>query len=282
MKKQTKKEIYAGFGIEYKAGRINYPIYGMKRPILKNGNAKVGKNVWTESLLPTNKIITGYARLANVVNAAGLKEIKGTCNCTCKNEKGETACYACTGCYQFDSTKASLAVNTIMAKFYMNWFKRAIMAQIIADNIKIVRIHAAGDFFSAEYVEMWKEIIKANPGVLFWTYTKTKFENAFNGFSNANIVKSVVKGFGINFGHCGYIAKLYRALKAAGKDVFLCPCGIKGFETETKCNTCCACAKHEYVLFVEHSTSYDSSKDPDLELIKAILNDQEKELAIAA
>lgn len=37
----------------------------------------------------------------------------------------------------------------------------------------IVRLHSEGDFFSKEYIRFWGEIIKANPKVHFWTYTRS-------------------------------------------------------------------------------------------------------------
>lgn len=35
-----------------------------------------------------------------------------------------------------------------------------------------VRIHDSGDFFSQEYLDLWKSIAEANPQVLFYAYTK--------------------------------------------------------------------------------------------------------------
>lgn len=36
----------------------------------------------------------------------------------------------------------------------------------------LIRIHDAGDFFSDEYLTAWLEIARANPGMLFYSYTK--------------------------------------------------------------------------------------------------------------
>lgn len=36
-----------------------------------------------------------------------------------------------------------------------------------------VRIHVSGDFFSASYAMIWRRLIKANPGLRFWAYTRS-------------------------------------------------------------------------------------------------------------
>lgn len=36
-----------------------------------------------------------------------------------------------------------------------------------------IRIHASGDFFSQEYFDKWLNVIKENPNVTFWAFTKS-------------------------------------------------------------------------------------------------------------
>ena len=36
-----------------------------------------------------------------------------------------------------------------------------------------VRIHAAGDFFNQAYFDMWLEVVRNNPTINFWAYTKS-------------------------------------------------------------------------------------------------------------
>lgn len=36
-----------------------------------------------------------------------------------------------------------------------------------------VRLHSEGDFFSEEYIRFWMDIVRDNPDVLFWAYTKS-------------------------------------------------------------------------------------------------------------
>jgi hypothetical protein len=38
---------------------------------------------------------------------------------------------------------------------------------------RVVRVHASGEFYSAEYVHKWIEITRRNPNVLFFAYTRS-------------------------------------------------------------------------------------------------------------
>ena len=255
-----KQEIYRQYGIMFSNGKIDSPI-GTIAPLLVNGNSKLGKDVWTFSTLPTCKIFNACVLGQDV-------EIKGTCPCTCEG------CYGTKGNYRFSSVRDSLALKTFLCYKYLPFVKCAIMAQIKADNIKLVRIHATGDFFSNEYIAMWQEIVRTCPNTIFWTYTKNKqAEKAFIGCPNANIVKSVVEGYGFNFGHCGYIMQVYKALQEKGIPVYICRCGI---DKNQHCTTCKGCSKNEFVLFIEHSTDYKAEKDPLFPVLRDLIESQAK------
>ena len=259
-RRPSKKEIYARYGIEYKSGKINAPVFGWIRPLLCNGNSKLGKSVFTWSTLPTNN---SY----HVAIDGEHYDISGTCPCHC------SGCYATHGCYCFPSVIASLAKKTVLAQQFMDFVERAIMAQIEADNIQLLRIHASGDFFSVEYVEMWKRIVRAFPSCLFWTYTKfAPAVGCFDGFANANCVKSVIDCVGLNFGKCDYILKAYQYLLSLGKSVWICKCGV---DANQHCVNCTGCAKHEYVLFLEHSTSYKPEEDASFPKFSEVVNAQQ-------
>lgn len=257
--KISKKEIYAAHGIEYKNGKINAPHFGWINPVLVNGNAKLGKGVWTFSTLPSTKEFT--------VDINGkVWTVNGTCVCDCQG------CYAQTGFYNMPSVLASNAIKTILARLALKWLKNAIIAQIKADDIKLCRIHASGDFFCAEYINAWKDIVKACKECAFWSYTKNAdAESAFDEFKNANIVKSVIHGFGFNFGTCEYILMVYKALKAMGKPVYICKCGV---DKNQHCVNCKGCSENKYVLFIEHSTAYKAEEDSRFAELKAIIESQ--------
>lgn len=259
--KQTKKEIYAENGIIYdnKANKIYHHVLGWINPLLVNGNQKIGKGVYHFSTLPTNQLFDV------VINGISFT-LKGTCKCNCNG------CYATKGNYNFPSVKNALGVKTWLVRNDLQFIYNAITAQIKAENIKTVRIHASGDFDRLAYLFIWVRVIKENPSVIFWTYTKVKqFENAFEQFENANIVKSLIDGIGVNYGHCGYIKSAYEKLNSEGKKVHICKCGI---DDNQHCVNCTACSKNDYVLFIEHSTEYNAKADSNYEPLKAIIENQ--------
>lgn len=242
-KRINRAEIYARHGIEYKAGKILSPL-GWIEPLLKQGNTKTGKEVYTYSTLPTNKVFdTIYG------------PVQGTCPCHCEG------CYATKGNYNFPSVINALALQTVLARQYLDFVKRAIIAQLeTLPEVKEIRIHAAGDFFSDEYFNMWCEIVALFPEKFFWTYTKVrKYESGFDKFVNANIVKSIIDGVGFNFGHVEYILATYKKLKAAGFRVYICKCGV---DNNQHCHNCHSCSKYDFVLFIEHSTGYKPEESP--------------------
>lgn len=263
VKRLTKKDTYAKYGIEFRNedGKIKAPLFGWISPLLINGNAKIGKGVWQYSSLPTNE----WFHID--VNGEPF-ECKGTCACHCEG------CYATKGCYFFHSTKLSLLRKTILQRLYPDFVKRAILAQIEADKIKLCRIHVAGDFDpeNPAYIPMWHEIVETCKATLFWTYTKVdKAEHAFDDLPNINVVKSVIEGYGFNFGHCDYVMRLYKILTDMGKTVHICRCGI---DPDQHCVNCKGCATNTYVLFIEHSTDYVAKEDPLYPEIVALIESQ--------
>lgn len=264
MKRTTKKNIYAAAGIQYdsKTQKIYHSVLGWIRLPLINGNSKIGKDCYHFSTLAGTEAYTVYINLVKY-------EIKGTCVCDCEG------CYAKTGRYPCQSVRDGLGMRTWLARNDINFLENAIAAQIIADKVEKIRIHAAGDFCSLAYLEMWQRIVARFPAVVFWTYTKVSaYEACFDCFDNANIVKSVIRGYGFNFGHADYIIKLYNLLKQAGKTVHICRCGI---DHEQHCTNCTACSKCEYVLFLEHGTDYEPEKDPAFPAFIELVEQQEKE-----
>lgn len=246
----TKKEIYAKHGIQYNSGKILYHDQYISE-LLKEGNSKTGKKVFTWSMTPGN---------GN----------NGTCACNCKG------CYAQTGFYQMKSVRESLALNTSIVNNDIEFFYNAISAQLETIGSGEIRIHAAGDFNTKnadQYAETWKRIAQENKSFLFWTYTKVeKFETLFDGISNANIVKSVINGIGYNYGHCDYIIETYKKLKAMNVSVYICRCGI---DKNQHCENCKHCAMSQFVLFIEHSTEYKAESDKRFEELKALIESQD-------
>jgi len=261
VKRISKADIYAEYGVQYENGKILSPLFGFINPLLVDGNEKIGKSVYHFSTLAGNA--------AHTVKVCGHDiGVLATCNCNCPG------CYAQRGNYNYESVEKALAIRTVLARLYPDFVKRAILAQIRADKVQFIRIHASGDFFNAEYIAMWHDVIRLAPGVVFWTYTKNPAaENAFDDLDNINIVRSIIPGIGINYGHADYIMSAYRQLKAAGENVYICRCGI---DKNQHCNDCKGCSRNEYVLFLEHSTGYKPEKDPVFSAFVQLVDSQEK------
>lgn len=250
MKRTSKAAVYAAYGIRYRPqnhGQIKTPDGHWIPVLMINGNTKIGRGVWTFSTLP------GTAIYHAIVNGQAV-DVRGTCPCDC------IGCYAKTGRYKLPSNVNALALRTIIARDYTDWMRRAITAQIIADDIRTVRVHASGDFFNDAYIDAWKAIAAAAPNVRFWTYTKNASAvAAFDSVPNLNIVRSIVPEIGLNYGTCAHVLNTYAALTARGEAVHICPCGT---DPNQHCNNCTGCSKYRYVLFVEHSTAYNAAADP--------------------
>ena len=247
IKKLTKKEIYAAHGIQFENDHILYNGEWICE-LLKAGNTKTGKRVYTFSL------------------PAGTA---GTCVCDCEG------CYAKTGRYNCENVQESLKRNQEIVENDIDFFYRAISAQLETIGSGEIRIHASGDFNtknSMEYACTWKRLVSENVSFLFWTYTKIRrYETLFDGMENGNIVKSIIDGSGVNYGHCDYIINTYYKLKKAGCSVYICRCGI---DKNQHCENCKHCATSDFVLFIEHSTEYRAEKDPLYETLKAIIENQ--------
>lgn len=259
--RMTKKQVYACFDIEYVDGRINAPVFGFIYPLLKIGNSKLGTDVYSFSLLPGGGIFD--------IDVNGKRWTTfGTCGETCRDCNGRISCYGFYKRCAMHDARRSQTINTILIRKYLDFVYRAICAQIIADHIDKIRIHATGDFDEYQrkdatpglYALMWLAVARRFKTVRFWTYTKFKDrESLFDGLLNANVVKSKLDNGHYNYGTCGEIMTEYNRLIAAGKKVYICSCGTPD---EKHCTDCVACNAFEYVLFLKHSTpDYDAKKD---------------------
>lgn len=260
-KPATKKETYKKYGIDFVNGKIVSPV-GNIPELLKEGNDKTGKLVYTFSVLPGTTVY--------IAEIAGIEiEIPGTCICDC------IGCYAKTGRYRCDNVTQSMAVNTYLINYHLDFVRRCISAQLEYIQRGEIRIHAAGDFNTInadEYAGMWHDIAAKFTSFRMWTYTKIKkYETLFDDLKNANIVKSVIPGVGVNYGTCEYIINAYYTLKSIGKSVYICRCGI---DKNQHCQNCGVCATYEYVLFIEHSTAYKAESDPLFEKLINIIDNQ--------
>lgn len=54
-----------------------------------------------------------------------------------------------------------------------SFFVEDICAEIAKKKVRVVRIHVSGDFYSADYVDKWLEIVDRFPAVTFYAYTRS-------------------------------------------------------------------------------------------------------------
>lgn len=278
MAKLTKKDIYKSYGIEFQDGKILTPFGKWIMPLLPYGtNDKIGNcHSWSiyhgDEVLTPNDFKQG-GKVAELMESLNIESIRASCPFHCPH------CYCDYGNFQrYETAKYSAMLKLILARYYLTWLENAIKAQIKADNVKQLRIHVAGDFFSKPYAEMWARIAMEFPNVEFWTYTKYDFALAlFANIENLHLVPSNTP-CGFNYGTCAELLKMYHDLTAMGYRVHICACGT---DYQNHCHEC----KHgckaigtecDFVLFIKHSDkSYKAGKKDKaefaqvLEIIKA-------------
>lgn len=129
---------------------------------------KLGKQVWTFSIL--SGFTCPYAKEceSRAVEVGGRLKIVD----------GKHTLFRC-----FSASQEALFRNVYNQRKY-NWQtlltagnKPEVMAKMITDSLPkkagVIRIHVSGDFFTKNYFQAWLMVAAANPGVLFYAYTKS-------------------------------------------------------------------------------------------------------------
>lgn len=81
-------------------------------------------------------------------------------------------CYAKKG--RFCWTNVSLAHYNRYERTFHPYFTDDMIEEIYTSNVRYVRVHISGDFFSREYVLQWKSIASELPDVIFRTNTRRR------------------------------------------------------------------------------------------------------------
>jgi hypothetical protein len=107
----------------------------------------------------------GNNKLGAIVNFS-IPAIK---TCPGKTKFCSSVCYADKGYFKFHE---KIYNNNYEQSKHPDFIKTAIKD---LKNIKpkIVRIHVAGDFYDADYIEKWMQIVKACPEIKFYCYTRS-------------------------------------------------------------------------------------------------------------
>lgn len=84
-------------------------------------------------------------------------------------------CYATKGFYQMPSVKRKFENNFLETKkdTFINLMNSEIDLLRSKNKIDALRIHSSGDFYSKNYLNQWINIIKNNPYIVFYAYTKS-------------------------------------------------------------------------------------------------------------
>ena len=182
---------------------------------------------------------------------------------TCKGQ--------CKGCYALKAER--LYKNTrIMRAFHYEIIKQALQniskrtyltnymmielqAHQLIYKLPVVRLHASGDLFNNEYLKFWLHIIKYNPDINFYTYTKMynndEIDRLNKKYKNFNIVKSIIEDKFINFGDAEYLKKVTTELTKQKLQYHVCDYGTKDSKAHCMGN-CTACLHCSNILFHKH------------------------------
>lgn len=90
-------------------------------------------------------------------------------NCPGRTALCESVCYASRALFMMQKARHQTHKDAAEQSDFVS----IINTQLSKGKIKAVRIHAAGDFYSTEYINKWTAIAEANPSVKFWTYTRS-------------------------------------------------------------------------------------------------------------
>ena len=132
-------------------------------------------------------------KVANLVNKGGTQPLIANTfglpsgkafSCPGATSVCESICYAGNLERVFKGVRAVLTSNWEQLKDADLLTMVALLNQMIQDFIvdcqkrnaeKLFRIHWDGDFFSEEYARAWNFVIRMNPDVQFWAYTRSDF-----------------------------------------------------------------------------------------------------------
>lgn len=117
----------------------------------------------------------------------------------------------------------------------------------------LIRLHALGDFYSAEYVEFWSSMLDKHPNLAIFGYTARGLPGAIGYALTMAIVRHGFDRFAIRYSNGGFKTQSTVSIKTEADcpaSAFVCP------EQTNKtrcCATCGACwSTTKNVAFLEH------------------------------
>ncbi len=212
---------------------------------ITQGNEKLGKSVWNISLLPGDEPLT-------LKCGVQLTNIAGTCNDCCDGCKG--CCYAINSAkLHHNRVIEAWGENTMLAREDPSTFFAELQTAIDRNEIKVMRIHVGGEFFSYEYMMETIKFIQRNPETTFYFYTKRyewleEIEDEFG----SDLEKAVpnlhpwVSEWHNNYANPRRFAEFHYddGTDPELKNMFHCPAVDKnGHETGVTCSMCKRCRR---------------------------------------
>jgi hypothetical protein len=114
--------------------------------------------------------------------------------------------------HNFDLLKTCKSISSISE----------LILESLPENIKVIRIHSSGDFFSKIYFQAWVEVAKIRPNIIFFGYTKhldyaiaTLPENMFLEYSFGSLddKRMISLGYHVPTCYVGEYKKQYNGYK---------------------------------------------------------------------
>jgi len=126
--------------------------------------------------------VTPNGKQASIANTFGLPAGKAY-SCPGATSICETVCYAGKLEKIFPTVKKNLLHNWELLRNADGLTMLMLLSEMIDEFVEdcekkeaplLFRIHWDGDFFSDQYAHAWKQVIKNNPTIQFWVYTRVK------------------------------------------------------------------------------------------------------------
>jgi hypothetical protein len=110
----------------------------------------------------------GNSHLGQAIHTWSLPAIR---TCPGRTPACSAACYATKGFYHTPSVRRKLAWNLRQSR--RSDFAARMTHEVKSRGALVVRVHVAGDFYSAEYAAKWIRVVKSCPRTTFYWYTRS-------------------------------------------------------------------------------------------------------------
>jgi hypothetical protein len=115
-----------------------------------------------------NLLSRGNGKIGNGIFAFNLPAVD---TCPGLSAACDRCCYARRSRWLFPNVRRALAWNFRSAR--QPYFAGEMVEEIGRRKVRVLRLHSSGDFFDAEYVGKWVEILAASPRVRAYAYTRS-------------------------------------------------------------------------------------------------------------